>query len=102
MPLLHPRCDIATAGDFPVVDMRCVAEGFELVADPVRPFAIAARVANENIGHAAALASDCQTRQKHFRCNLHQMQPGSQLKELLISHGNGTCETSQDRASMSA
>ena len=52
-PLLHPRCDVATAGDFPVVDTWCVAEGFELMADPVRPLAIAARIADENIGHAA-------------------------------------------------
>src|SRR4051794_29488229 len=51
MALVHPGGDVAAARDFPIVDMRRVAEGIELMADPFRPFAVAARVADENIGH---------------------------------------------------
>jgi hypothetical protein len=56
MALLHPFHNVATGGDFPVMNVRGVAERFEFVPDPKRPIAITPRIADENIGHAAVLA----------------------------------------------
>ena len=52
-PRFHPSCDVTPGPDFPFMDMWRVAESLEFVADPGRPVAVAARVADENIGHAA-------------------------------------------------
>src|SRR5262249_15221339 len=57
MPLFHPSRDVTPGRDFPFMDMWRVAESLEFVADPERPVAVAARVADENIGHAAKLRS---------------------------------------------
>ena len=56
VPLLHPLHDVAAGGDFPIMNMRRMAEPFEFVPDPKRPIAITARIADENIGHAPVLA----------------------------------------------
>jgi hypothetical protein len=60
MPRFHPSRDVAPGRDFPFMDTWRVAESLEFVADPERPVAVAARVADENIGHAATLR-DCPT-----------------------------------------
>jgi hypothetical protein len=51
MPRFHPSRDVAPGRDFPFMDTWRVAESLEFVADPERPVAVAARVADENIGH---------------------------------------------------
>src|SRR5215470_6770703 len=53
MPRFHPSRDITPGRDFPFMDMWRVAESLEFVANPGRPVVVAARVADENIGHAA-------------------------------------------------
>jgi hypothetical protein len=53
MPRFHPSRDVTPGRDFPFKDMWRVAECLEFVADPERPVAVAARVADEIIGHAA-------------------------------------------------
>src|SRR5215470_1526495 len=53
MPRFHPSRDVTPGRDFPFMDTGRVAECLEFVADPERPVAVAARVADENIGHAA-------------------------------------------------
>ena len=50
--LLHPGIDVVAALDLPFVDVRGVAERLELLGDPERPVAVAARIADEDIGHA--------------------------------------------------
>ena len=55
--LLHPGHNVAAAGNFPIVDMRIVAEFYEFMADPERPFPIAARIADQYVRHAPVLAS---------------------------------------------
>ena len=54
--LLHPSRNVATAGDFPFMDVRHMTELFELLPDPERPVTINRRIADENIGHAHTLA----------------------------------------------
>jgi hypothetical protein len=56
MALLHPFHNVATGGNFSFMNVRGVAERFEFVPDPKRPIAITARIANQNIGQATALA----------------------------------------------
>jgi hypothetical protein len=56
VPLLHPLHNVAAGGDFPIMNMRRMAEPFEFVPDPKRLIAITARIADENIGHAPVLA----------------------------------------------
>src|SRR5277367_515738 len=53
--LLHPGGNIAAGGDLPLVNARLMAELFQLDADPERPFAVAAGVADENVRHSAPL-----------------------------------------------
>jgi hypothetical protein len=53
----HPSVDVVTAFDLPFVNMRRVAEGLQLLGNPKRPVAIAARVADEDIGHALSLST---------------------------------------------
>src|SRR5712671_1635556 len=53
MPRFHPSRDVTPGRDFPFMDTWRVAESLEFVADPERPVAVATRVADENIGHAA-------------------------------------------------
>ena len=50
--LLHPAVDVAAALDLPFVDMRRVAERFQLRADPMRPLAVAVGIADEYIRHS--------------------------------------------------
>src|SRR5262249_45683374 len=52
MPRFHPGRDVTPGRDLPFMDTWRVAESLEFVADPERPVAVAARVADENIGHA--------------------------------------------------
>src|SRR5262249_53518800 len=51
--LLHPGVDVIAAFDLPFVYVMRVTKSFQLLGDPERPVAVAARVADENIGHAA-------------------------------------------------
>jgi len=53
MSLLHPRRDIAASVDLPFMDVRNVAELFQLLADPESPIPVAAGIADEDIGHAS-------------------------------------------------
>ena len=55
--LLHPGIDVVAALDLPFVHVRRVAERFQLLGDPVRPVAVAAGIADENIGHACLAGS---------------------------------------------
>jgi hypothetical protein len=53
----HPSIDVVAASDLPFMDMRRVAQGLQLLGNPKRPVAIAARVADEDIGHALSLST---------------------------------------------
>ena len=76
MPRFHPSRDVTPGRDFPFMDTWRVAESLEFVADPERPVAVAARIADENIGHAAKPRSGTvQPRGKeYFRRGLRAMQ----------------------------
>jgi hypothetical protein len=50
--LLHPFWNVTACLDFPFVDFWDMTELFELLANPERPLAIAAREADEDIGHS--------------------------------------------------
>jgi hypothetical protein len=52
--LLYPGINVAAALDLPFVDVRDMAERFELLGDPERPVAVGGSVADENIGHRFA------------------------------------------------
>src|SRR5438105_11640697 len=54
---LHPGVDILAAFDLPFVDVRLVAERFQLLADPLRKIMIALRIADEEIGHSVMIGS---------------------------------------------
>jgi hypothetical protein len=49
---LHPSVDVGTPFDLKVVDMRLVVEPLQLLVDPLRALAIAARVADKDFRHA--------------------------------------------------
>src|SRR5258705_8322035 len=53
MPRFHPSRDFTPGRDCPSMDTWRAAESLEFVAAPERPVAVVARVADENIGHAA-------------------------------------------------
>ena len=48
--------NVGACGNFPCVDVRDMAERFQLKPDPVRPFAILAGIANEYVRHARCLS----------------------------------------------
>jgi hypothetical protein len=52
MARFHPGIDVLAALDLPFMDVRRVAQRFELLGDPERPVPVAARIADEDIGHA--------------------------------------------------
>jgi len=54
--LPHPLEDVATAGEFPFVDMSHMPEVVELVPNPGGPFAIDRRAADKNLGHLRSLS----------------------------------------------
>jgi hypothetical protein len=56
LPLLHPFHNVGAGGDFPVRDARHMPERLQLTSDPVRPRAIVAGIADENVRHARCLA----------------------------------------------
>ncbi len=47
----HPGIDVVAALDLPFVDVGRVGKRLELLADPLRPVAVAAGIGNEIIGH---------------------------------------------------
>src|SRR5262249_44616076 len=76
MPRFHPSRDVTPGRDFPFMDTAHVAESLEFVADPERPVAVAARVADENVGHAAKPRSGTiQPRQRVFSSWLRYARP---------------------------
>jgi hypothetical protein len=54
---LHPGVDIVAGVDFPLMDVRAVAEILQLLGEPERPVAIALRIADEDVGHAGMIAA---------------------------------------------
>jgi hypothetical protein len=54
---LHPAVDVVAALDLPFVDVGQMAERREFPGDPVGPVPVAARVADEYVGHAHIPAS---------------------------------------------
>src|SRR5262252_5616012 len=65
--LFHPGIDVIAALDLPIVDVRHVALGLQLLGDPKRPVAITARIAEEYVRHAHVLASLSLWRQSRRR-----------------------------------
>ena len=53
--LLHPRINIVATFNLPLVDVRHMTKGFQLLGDPEGPVAVAAGVADENIDHERCL-----------------------------------------------
>ena len=49
----HPSVDVVTAFDLPFVNMRRVAEGLQLLGNPEGPVAVAAGVADEDVGQCS-------------------------------------------------
>src|SRR5580693_4258132 len=56
MPLVHPLHNVAASRNLPMVDVRHMPERFKFKPDPVRPCAILAGIANEDVRHARYLA----------------------------------------------
>jgi hypothetical protein len=53
--LQHPGADVGAALHLPLIDMRGVAEHYQLVGKPVRLVTVAASVADKDIGHVLRL-----------------------------------------------
>ena len=53
VPGAHPAEDVLALADLPFMHVRGMAERCELVGDPVRPLAVGAGVADEDVGHGA-------------------------------------------------
>ena len=80
---LHPGVDVVAALDLPFVDVGRVGEGLELLADPLRPVAVAAGIGDEIVRHQPqSRAGPLRTgRNPHDRRRAERAQAGARLPD---------------------